>query len=176
MYEECASYVIKTLIIPNFLISKTRKKLNIWQTHFGSIFKTSYSKTSTERWLLNLSLKLSLCPDRFPPPGCLILTHIDTGLFFFGILINASFKVLIISACLHLKSWKFFIWWKLILFLVDCCLLHGLTVPVRDIAKMTDNIRISLPMQDRVIILIPAVPWESRWLGGIISRIRLTAF
>lgn len=68
--------VIKTLIIPNSLISKTRKKLNIWQTHFGSIFKTSYSKTSTERWLLNLSLKLSLCPDRFPPPGCLILTRL----------------------------------------------------------------------------------------------------
>lgn len=118
--------------------SKVREKLNIWQTHFGSVFETSYSKISIERWLLNLSLKLSLCLDTFPPPGCLILTHIDISLFFWHGPDNISLLTFEVLEVLHRV--------KIILFLVDCSLLHGLTVSARDTAQMTDNIRIFLPM------------------------------
>lgn len=63
-------YVIKTLIILNSLINKKWKKLNIWQTHFRSVFKMSYFKSSIGKRLLNLPLK-----PRYISATC-CLTHI----------------------------------------------------------------------------------------------------
>lgn len=145
--EECTLYVIKTWIILQSLINK---KGNIWQTHFRSVFKTGYIRSSIRKWLLNLPLKLSLCLDT-SPPGCLILTHVAITLVFlldllFLIFLWDSLECIFqgpnIISLLTFEVFEVLHLARTILFLVCCSPWRGSTILARGAAKTTDNVSV----------------------------------